>query len=226
MGMQRRTLHQMIGSRLRSGLLAVSTAAAVTLGVVPGPVQLRDASAEPAPPASKSPNQVIREMVDQAFAVLRDPQLKTQPELRVKKLREITDRAMDWDAMAKSSLGHHWRNVSEAERTDFVNVFKELLARQYRDDVDRFRGSESVAFGEDERKGELVTVKTTLTTASGEKVPINYTLHEVGGRWLVEDVSVEGVSMTNHYRKTFDRFLVNSPFSELLVKLKQKMGWK
>jgi phospholipid transport system substrate-binding protein len=169
---------------------------------------------------------VIRELVDQAFGILRDAELKTQPELRVKKLREVTDRVMDWDFMAKSSLGHHWRGLSDQERADFVSVFKELLARQYRDDVDRFRGNESVAFGQDEKKEELVTVKTTLTTASGEKVPINYTLHLTNGKWLVEDVSVEGVSMVNHYRTTFDRYLVNQPFPSLLGRLKQKLGWR
>jgi phospholipid transport system substrate-binding protein len=193
----------------------------------PGSVTPAFAQAAPAPaPAAKSPNQVIRELVEQAFAILRDAELKTQPDLRVKKLREITDRVMDWDTMAKSSLGHHWRGLDDAQRAEFVNVFKELLARQYRDDVDRFRGNESVAFGQDEKKEALVTVKTTLTTAGGEKVPINYTLHLSNGRWLVEDVSVEGISMVNHYRNTFDRYLVNQPFPTLIEKLKQKLGWR
>jgi phospholipid transport system substrate-binding protein len=223
--MKRRIIGGMLQTRPRGAQLA----AILLLGVAAPVTVARTVSAEQAAapaPAEKSANQVIREMVDQAFTVLRDAELKTQPELRVKKLREITDKAMDWDAMAKSSLGHHWRGLGEPERAEFVSIFKELLARQYRDDVDRFRGSESVAFGQDEKKGELVTVKTTLTTASGEKVPINYTLHQVAGRWLCEDVSVEGVSMTNHYRKTFDRFLVNQPFAQLLVKLKQKLGWR
>jgi phospholipid transport system substrate-binding protein len=221
--MRPRTKHEMMWSSLRSGVLAASLLGPSALAVSVS----QPASAEQAPPvAEKSANEVIHQMVDQAFAVLRDRELKNQPDMRVKKLREITDRAMDWDAMAKSSLGYHWQGLAETERADFVSIFKELLARQYRDDVDRFRGTERVAFGQDERKGDLITVKTTLTTASGEKVPINYTLHQVGTRWLVEDLSVEGVSMTNHYRKTFDRFLVNQPFANLVARLKQKLGWR
>lgn len=221
--MRPRTKHEMIWSSLRSSVLAASLVGASALAVSVS----QPASAEQAPPvAEKSANEVIHQMVDQAFAVLRDRELKTQPAVRVKKLREITDEAMDWDAMAKSSLGYHWQALAETERADFVSIFKELLARQYRDDVDRFRGTESVAFGQDEHKGDLITVKTTLTTASGEKVPINYTLHQVGNRWLVEDLSIEGVSMTNHYRKTFDRFLVNQPFAGLIGRLKQKLGWR
>jgi phospholipid transport system substrate-binding protein len=226
--MSQRTNHPMRSSTsLRFLAFSLSVAAAFgPLVLAADAVAETPAPAAPPAQAEKTANQVIRELVDQAFATLRDPVLKTQPEQRVKKLREITDKVMDWDSMAKSSLGHHWRNLSEQERADFVSVFKELLARQYRDDVDRFRGNESVVFGEDEKREGLVTVKTTLTTASGEKVPINYTLHQVGNKWLVEDVSVEGVSMTNHYRKTFDRYLVNDPFATLLGKLKKKLGWQ
>lgn len=183
------------------------------------PVQLA-----PVIPPSVPPKQVIQQMVDQAFAVLRDKALKTQPKLRLKKLREITDKAMDWNAMARSSLGPTWRGLPEAQRAEFVEVFKELLARQYRDDVDRFRGTERVTFAEVETVNELVIVKTTLLTSSGEKVPIHYTLHKLGAQWLVEDLSIEGVGMTNHYRKTFERFLVNESFEALLQRLKQKLG--
>lgn len=220
--MRQRTNHAMRRSFKRTGPFALFLLAA-SVGPALYPAEVA-AQAPPAP--QQTANQVIHGLVDQAFAVLRDPALKTKPEGRVKKLREITDKVMDWDTMAKSSLGHHWRNLSEAERAEFVNVFKELLARQYRDDVDRFRGNESVAFGQDEKKDGVIVVKTTLTTASGEKVPIDYTLHQVESKWLVEDVSVEGVSMVNHYRKTFDRYLVNDPFATLLAKLKKKLGWQ
>jgi phospholipid transport system substrate-binding protein len=204
--------------------LGVSWALPLDTAFAQGAPAAAPAAAAPGQEAAKEPKQVISEMVDQAFAVLRDKALKAQPALRVKKLREITDQVMDWDAMARSSLGHAWRNLNDAQRTQFVDVFKELLARQYRDDIDRFRGTERVTLGDNQVSGELVTVKTTLTTAGNEKVPINYTLHKVGNKWLVEDLSVEGVSMTNHYRKTFERFLVNDSFDALLVKLKQKLG--
>jgi ABC-type transporter MlaC component len=41
---------------------------------------------------------------------------------------------------------------------------------------------------------------------------------------MVVDLSVEGVSLVNHYRQTFSRFLANKQFPDLLQQLKRKLG--
>src|SRR5690606_12921682 len=106
------------------------------------------------------------------------------------------------------------------QRSEFVNVFKTLLANQYMDDVDRFQGTEKVQVVSSTPTGPLVVVKTVLITASNEKVPMDYTLHPAGGSWAIEDLAIEGVSMVGHYRDSFKRFLVNKSFDELLAILK------
>lgn len=178
-------------------------------------------------PALANPNsakQVVETMVTQALGVLRDPAMQNKREERKKRLRAIADVAFDWEALARSSLGHYWRGLEPAQRTEFVSVFKDLLANQYMDDIDRFQGNEKVNVLSATAKGHLVEVKTTLTTGSAERVPMNYTLHDVNKKWMIEDVSIEGVSMVKHYRSTFKRFLVNKSFAELMEVLKRKLG--
>lgn len=172
----------------------------------------------------KTPQQEIQSLVDEAFAILRDPALKKNIQERMQKLRVAVDKVFDWEAMARSSLGHHWRKIDEAQRKEFVTVFKDLLARQYMDDIDRFQGTEKVTITGVTERGELRQVKSVLITASKENVPIDYTMHVAGGRWQVVDVSIEGVSLVNHYRNTFNRFLVNGDFATLLERLKRKLG--
>ena len=126
--------------------------------------------------------------------------------------------------MAQSSLGAPWRQLNEGQRKEFVVVFKELLAQRYMNDLDRFQGSEELTVGDAEQQADIAIVKTTLRTASREQIPINYTLRQNGGKWRAEDVSIEGVSLVNHYRKTFSRFLANKSFADLLQQLKNKLG--
>lgn len=182
---------------------------------------------EPMPRAAdavKAPEQVIRQTVDAVFAILRDATLAKDSKKRMQALREVVDPAFDWPAMARSSLGVHWRKLDDTQRTEFVEVFKELLAQQYMDDIDRFQGTEQVSVTGSEKSADLVVVKTLLLTSSREQVPMNYTLHQSAGAWRVEDLSIEGVSLVNHYRKTFARFLVNRTFAELLEQLKRKLS--
>ncbi|HEX7477382.1 MAG TPA: ABC transporter substrate-binding protein [Polyangiales bacterium] len=175
-------------------------------------------------PAVQSPGQLIAETIDQVFKLLRDPELKKTAKLRLLKLRGIVDRAFDWEAMAQSSLGPPWRKLDDKQRAEFVSVFKELLAQEYMDDIDRFQGNEEVQTKSSEKSGEVEIVNTVLITSSREQVPMNYTLQKEGKRWAVVDMSIEGVSLVNHYRQTFGRFLANKQFPELMQQLKRKLG--
>jgi phospholipid transport system substrate-binding protein len=171
------------------------------------------------PPAER-----IRRLVDDAFEILRDPKLASDRAARMTQLRAAADKVFDWAAMAQSSLGHHWRKLDAGQRSRFVEVFKELLARRYMEDLDRFRGTEAVQIIGTLQREELRIVQTILVTDSRERIPMDYALYLAEGRWLVNDLSIEGISLVLHYRKSFDRFLVNKSFAELLEQLERRLG--
>jgi phospholipid transport system substrate-binding protein len=211
-----------VRSRRSAGAAVSGMVLALALSFVPA-----GAHAEPGAQkdsAAQSSGQLIRETINVVFALLRDPVLKQDTKQRMRKLREAVDRAFDWEAMAQSSLGPSWRKLDDKQRKEFVSVFKELLAQEYMDDIDRFQGTEQVQVKGRDKSGELEIVKTTLITASREQVPMDYTLQQAGPRWMVIDLSVEGVSLVNHYRQTFSRFLANKPFADLMQQLKRKLG--
>jgi len=180
----------------------------------------------PLSPASAEdpPERVVDGAIRDAFSVLRDERLRTDRVGRMRELRKVVDRAFDWDTMAQSSLGPTWRQLKPAQRSEFVGVFKELLAQRYMDDIDRFEGSEEMLVTGTDKSAELATVKTMLRTSSRQELPIDYTLHKTRAGWRVEDVTIESVSLVNHYRKTFARYLTNKSFDELLQQLKRKLG--
>lgn len=167
---------------------------------------------------------LIRRTVDAVFAVLRDAELAKDRARRMLRLRELLDSVFDWTAMAQSSLGPHWRKLNDAERAEFVRVFRELLAQRYMQDIDRFRGTEQVLVSGSDQVQDTIQVNTVLVTSSRERIPIDYMLQARSSGLAVVDFAIEGVSLVNHYRATFGRFLVNRSFAELLAQLKQKLG--
>lgn len=175
--------------------------------------------------AATPPETAIRQTVDEAFIVLRDKALSTKDRRgeRIAALRLIADRAFDWSAMARSSLGAPWRSLDATVRARFVEVFKDVLAAQYIDDIDRFRGSEVMTVDGSTRDGDDAMVRTTLVTASRERVPIDYRMRLESGQWRVVDLSIEGVSMVNHFRKTFATALVNMTVPQLIEQLRRQL---
>ncbi|HEX8108017.1 MAG TPA: ABC transporter substrate-binding protein [Kofleriaceae bacterium] len=174
-----------------------------------------------APPAAE---QVIRRGVDDVLDVLRDP--ATQPAAaraqRIARLRQVADRLFDWPEMSQRSLGPTWRTIDAPQRKRFAEVFPDLLASAYLDDLDKFRGDERVTIERSTESGDHAEVYTIVVTHGGERVPMVYWLHRVESAWRVYDFSIEGVSLVNHYRESFTRFLVNHRFEELMERLERK----
>lgn len=169
--------------------------------------------------------EVMRKNVESAFAVLKDKTLagRANRSQRIAALRRVADRAFDWSEMARSSLGAPWRTLDATKRARFVDVFKDVLAAQYMDDIDRFQGTETVTIDGSTAQGEDVLVRSTLISASRDRIPIDYLLRSEQGQWMVVDLSIERVSLVNHFRKTFTAALANMSIDQLIERLRQQL---
>src|SRR4051812_11695540 len=191
------------------------------LAVLTGALVLAVSTAVHAAPTQEA---IVKKTIDAAFAVLKDRSLagREKRSQRIAALRAVADRAFNWGEMARSSLGAHWRSLDEKQRGRFVEVFKEILAARYMDDIDRFQGTETVTVDGSAQQDEEVVVRTTLVTGSRERVPIDYRMRarQQEGSWMVVDVTIEGVSLVNHFRKTFAGALANMTIDQLIERLK------
>lgn len=170
------------------------------------------------------PKALVQRTIDRALAVLRDPSLQglDKRTSRFEKIRVIVSEVFDWEDMSRRTLGVHWRSASEAQRARFVELFKELLAERYMEDINRFRGDEQVLVRDMHKEADDYRVDTVVITHSREEVPISYFLHAEDGSYRIHDFSIEGVSLVNHYRQSFNRFLVNDSLDALIEKLARK----
>jgi phospholipid transport system substrate-binding protein len=172
--------------------------------------------------ADEEPGGLIRRSVDEALNVLRDPALRERRAERIQRIRHIADHAFDWHEMARRSLGASWPRARDSERQRFVQLFTQRIAEKYMEDIDRFRGDEKIIVAGTasvDTDSPDQRVDTILVTHSRERVPIVYYMHRTSDGWRVYDFSIEGVSLVNHYRGTFGRYLVNHSFDDLLKRL-------
>lgn len=174
---------------------------------------------------TEAASKLVQGSVDAALKILKDPGLQGRKKRteRWAELRQVSDRAFDWSAMSQRSIGVHWRKLDNAERERFVTTFKELLANHYLGQIDNFSGKERLEFKGTSETPEGVEVKMVLVTASRETVPLHFFVDD---RPKVYDVSIEGVSIANHYRGVFNRQLTNGSFDALMKKLERKVARK
>jgi len=169
------------------------------------------------------PTDQLRPEIERVIKTIEDPTLKGDGKgpARRQALRAITESVFDWTEMGRRALGSHWQARSEAERAEFVPLFRDLMERAYVSKIERYSG-ERITYSGDTVDGDLATVRTRVMMKQGQEVPVDYRMVRREGRWLVYDVTVEGISLVGNYRTQFNEVIRTSSYEELIRKLKSR----
>jgi phospholipid transport system substrate-binding protein len=171
-----------------------------------------------------APTDQLRGRVDRVLRVLEDPALKTETRTaeRRETIRGIAFEIFDFRELSQRALARHWQGRSAAERDEFMQLFADLLERSYVGKIETYSGGERIQYLAESADGEQATVRTRIVTKAGTEIPVDYRMHRVGDRWLVYDVTIEGVSLVANYRAQFNKIIQTSSFKGLVDKLKAK----
>ncbi|OQY48946.1 MAG: hypothetical protein B6240_04165 [Desulfobacteraceae bacterium 4572_87] len=180
-----------------------------------------------APCLGGAPTDGIKKTTDRILVIVSDPALKGPENLkkRGQLIRQAVDEQFNWEAMTQRSLARHWRGRTEAEKKEFIELFGKLLERAYLDKVGSYSGEKVIYVGET-IDGKYGTVTAKILTHSRTEVEVRYRLKKTNGDWRVYDISVEGVSLVNNYRKQFNSIILRSSYDDLVAKLREKVAEK
>ncbi|HZP44547.1 MAG TPA: ABC transporter substrate-binding protein [Candidatus Binataceae bacterium] len=181
--------------------------------------------------AADDPMAVARAGVDETIAIFRNPSMTLA--VRRERLREVADRFIDFNDMSRSVLGYHWRELTPAQRAEFVPLFTgfiqdALLSRLHQSTVERIRqgvASATVTFTRERFDGpDYAEVFTSVLVPTAQQDPLQVTLmmHRTGTSWRCYDITVDAISVISNYRNQFNRVINEQGFPRLVEDLKLK----
>ena len=138
-------------------------------------------------------------------------------------IRLLVDRVFDYQEAAELVLGPVWQTRTPAQQGEFVRLFADFLERGF---VAMIGSKASVASGVrvqylgESVDGQSAIVTTTLVTRSGSDLPVDYSMLQWDGRWMVRDVVIEGVSLIANYRAQFTRVIRTSSYAALISRMR------
>ncbi|KPK17912.1 MAG: organic solvent tolerance ABC transporter substrate-binding protein, partial [Nitrospira bacterium SG8_3] len=124
----------------------------------------------------EAPTVVVRGTIDEVLRLVTDEGLKKpdQEAHRRKLLEETIGQHFDFEEMAKRSLAAHWRNRSEAEHREFVQLFQTLLSKTYAGKIENYSG-EKVEYLKERLRDSYAEVQTTIVSQKTE-ISLDYRL--------------------------------------------------
>ncbi|MFQ5713961.1 MAG: phospholipid-binding protein MlaC [Candidatus Scalinduaceae bacterium] len=173
------------------------------------------------------PGDLVMKTIDRGLTILKDPSLSGKEKFgeRKRKLWAEISPIFNFKEMSKRALGKHWRELSDEQKGEFVELFTSILKDTYIGKTDTYSG-EKIIYLRERQNGNRCKVQSTFITKTGKEISVNFSLLNNGGKWKIYDVIIEGVSLVNNYRSQFNNILVKSSYEDLVQKMQKKKSKK
>jgi phospholipid transport system substrate-binding protein len=163
-----------------------------------------------------------RGMIAQAVAILHNTTIST--EQRRSEVIKLAQSKLDFERMARGSLGSHWAQLTPAQRDRFVSLFTAFFEAAYLNKIQDYANLEIRVRDEKFTDGSFARVDASVMQPGEEDIPISFMLARRGKDWMVYDIEIEDVGMIENYRAQFDRIIRAHGISQLMIDLQAKQA--
>jgi phospholipid transport system substrate-binding protein len=173
--------------------------------------------------ATEKPMDQLQVAVDDILKILQSAELKgpEKKDERHQLVLNIVADMFDFREMARSSLGQSWNTLTPEEKDTFVGLFTTLVEQRYIGKIDSYN-NQKVVYKKQLVKGDKAMVYTAIIDKDLE-IPIVYRLEKNKGKWLINDLKIENVSLIVNYRRDFDSIIRKEQFAGLVEKISKQL---
>lgn len=172
-----------------------------------------------------APDQLARSVTEEVLAIVRadkDIQAGNQ-----KKVLDLVESKVlphfNFVRMTQLAMGRNWRQASAEQQKMLVAEFRALLVRTYTTAFTQYRNQTVVYRPVRVQPGDTeVVVRSQINQPSGPPVGVDYSMERTDKGWKVYDFAVEGVSLVQNYRNTFNSEVQRSGVEGLIKVLAER----
>jgi phospholipid transport system substrate-binding protein len=172
----------------------------------------------------------IKRGVSDVLLVFQDHQMPLRD--RREKLRALAAQYFDFEDMAKSAMGYHWRELTTAQRDQFVPLFTVFIQDAYLSKLQDYavrKVQEEAKTAKIDFTGESFdgsdyaeVFSDVVLQDQKDPVRITYLMHRRGSTWRIYDITVDAISVIANYRNQFNRAMNNEGYDKLVASLAAK----
>jgi phospholipid transport system substrate-binding protein len=176
----------------------------------------------PAAVSADAAQQMIQDVGDEVLAILRDGALDNQQ--KFDRLVALLDGPIDLEIIARLILARHWRSASEAQRVEYVALFRAFALDNLASRLHVYDGQDFEIVGAQAVNERDAVVATRVTGGGRQPLKVDWRVRELDDGSLVAiDVIVEGVSLIVTQRSEFSSVIERSGMDGLLAELRQRV---
>jgi len=177
-----------------------------------------------------APTETLRGIYAEANKILVDPTLEDRPMARLVAIRALFSRAFDFRGAAQRALGNQWQARTPAEQSEFTSLFAGFVQRGFVywiasvAELDGNSGGVTINYLGESTDKDRALVHTGIASRAGRQVLLDHDMVYLGTRWMVRDVTIDGISLVANYRAQFDRVIRGTSYHNLVVRMQERVN--
>jgi phospholipid transport system substrate-binding protein len=172
-----------------------------------------------------APDALARSVSDEVLALIRaDKEIQAGNQ---KKILELVEAKVlphfSFAAMTQLAMGRNWRQASAEQQQRLIGEFRTLLVRtytmaltQYKNQTVEYKPVRMAANDTD------VLVQSLIKRVNGAPVAVDFNMEKTDAGWKVYNVKIEGISLVENYRNTFNTEIQKHGVDGLIKSLADK----
>ena len=172
-----------------------------------------------------APDVLAKSVTDEVLVILRaDKDIQAGNQKKVYELIETKIAPhFNFTTMTRLAMGKNWSQANLEQRKALTGQFRVLLVRtyttaftQYSNQTIEYRPIRLAPNDDD------VMVKSFIKQPSGQPVAVDYSMEKTDQGWKVYNVKIEGISLVENYRNTFNTEVQKGGIDGLVKALAEK----
>lgn len=154
-----------------------------------------------------APDALAKSVTEEVLAIIRaDKDIQAGNQRKVLDLVETRIVPhFNFAGMTRIALGKNWNQANAEQRKTLTQEFRTLLVRTYTTAFTQYKNQTveyrplRLAPGDND-----VVVKSFIKQPSGQPIAVDYSMEKTDAGWKVYNLKIEGISLVENYRNTFN----------------------
>jgi phospholipid transport system substrate-binding protein len=184
-----------------SSVTAGSSHALQTLDIVRAPQSLLQINVSLGDKEVQGAKSFVNGVAQDGIGFLSDESLSAAK--KSSSFRKLLQSNFDMQTIARFALGRYWRSASEAQRSEYLKLFDQMIFDVYSSRFGEYSGEElDVIDARADGKSDII-VNSMIKSKQGTEIKVDWRVRSKNSKYKIVDVIVEGVSMALTQRSDF-----------------------
>jgi len=174
---------------------------------------------------TEGPTATVQKLIDSVRSFKPETaSLSAQDRTENNRALKVAEETLAIQDLAKRVLGDQWGKLNASEQKNFTQLLVQLFQKIAYPKSAEFFGDLKIDYTGEKMNGNGAVVETKVSHPKEGQVGIDYQLLQVNGRWMINDVLLDGVSLATNVQSQMQQVIAKESYQGLIKRMREKLA--